>query len=366
MKHQERGYILVITLLLMAVASLALIQVSRASLLKALVAKSAQQALQRRWGAMSCQSALLSQAESILKQAEEKIDEPVVTTRIAMTLGGQTFELVISDEQAKANIESLYERRGRQTTESNIRSLIRQSRDPAAVRLKPINPNASVIQSRASLPVLGSFGQIFTNATAQQIVGTREQSETAATYFTCWGSGKLNFRRASQEALKQVCEGVITDNQIDRLMTARQDTSLEGMDDILNQLALTKTKKDQLTKLFTDKSSCHSLWVVMRDANRTWHRLIVSESATSNQETGTDDEPDVNDIPDVNDTQGTNEMRGINDDPEIGGVPGLNGVRGINDLQGIDDESTSRSDFATGEAPSPDDPSANRILTFTW
>ncbi len=284
---RQRGYILLMTLLLLAVAGIALAGASRTSLDKALRAKEAQRTLQRRWGILSCHAAFLARAEDLLNQAQEQSGEPVSRVRVRLTLGQQEFEVVVADEQAKMNANWLYEQRGRERTETSVRKLAGLSGDGIRVRLTPTpQPEPQEGQSpEQQLPALGSFAQIFPSATPTQLIGTPHRPEAAASaYVTLWGSGKLNFRRATRPVLKQVCQGLLIDNQIEDLISTRRDTPDLSLNEALNQLALTKEKKDQLEPLLTDQSGCHSLWITVHDGYRSWHRLDVLASTTGSDD----------------------------------------------------------------------------------
>jgi len=282
---RNRGYILMMTLLLMTIAVLALAHTSRASLRRAMEAQAAQRQLQRHWGTLSCQRAVLQNADAILKKIEEETQEPAGVTRLTLILGDQAFDLVLADEQAKANVNKLIKLRSLETTEGNIRDLVRQSNKPVKVRLKMLpSMSKSEDQITLQLPPLGSFAQIFPDVQPELLVSTTQQPSPVSTHFTLWGDGKLNFHRATRQAFKLLCEGVMTDNQIDQLLSSREESPRLATEEALSQLALTKTKLDQLTELLTDKSSCHSLWVVVRDDERSWYSLAISESQSDSDE----------------------------------------------------------------------------------
>ena len=106
MPHR-RGYILLTTLALLVLSSTLLVTLARATIQRSAEARQAQQDLQRRWGEISCQRALLPHAESILVNQEKLHQRAFPSYRATIQLGPQLFDLRISDEQSKANVNAL-------------------------------------------------------------------------------------------------------------------------------------------------------------------------------------------------------------------------------------------------------------------
>jgi hypothetical protein len=65
-RKDRNGYVLLMTIVLIAIAALILAGISRQSLLLALKALNAEEDLQRRWGAASCRQAVLMHVKDIL------------------------------------------------------------------------------------------------------------------------------------------------------------------------------------------------------------------------------------------------------------------------------------------------------------
>ncbi len=281
--QHPRGFVLLMALLLIAVAGVTMAGIARASLARAVQAKTAANALQLRWGQLSCQAALLPHAQKLLEQAQEDSREPVTSVPVAVSLGGMAFEALLSDEQAKANVNTVYQNTDRQTTEKRIKDTLRTSDGPpVAVRLTPLKPRQSEqVDKRASaLPAFGSLEQVF-DAAPGRLFNSASNPSPAIGLFTCWGSGKLNFRLASREALRAVCRGLLDDRGVEQLITNRQDKPELELEQALAQLALIKEKQDKLAGLLTDSSACFSLWVAANDGRRVWHRLAVAITTPS-------------------------------------------------------------------------------------
>ena len=106
--------------------------------------------MQRRWGATSCQRVFLERAEDILKQfsddpnqdtnRDEKNPPDHATAKIV--LGGMTFDLLLADENAKLNLNSVYRLR----SADEVRRIVRESADSGGrleVRLLPLRTKST-------------------------------------------------------------------------------------------------------------------------------------------------------------------------------------------------------------------------------
>src|SRR5690349_19007717 len=120
MAPTRRGYVLVLVLVLLTLAAAAMAGIARASMLKAVRAASAAADLQRRWTVLRCRAVLLPKAEEVLSRDSGRDSE----RRLEIVLGGQPVTLVFGDEQAKANVNSIYRASGSSAAERTIRQII--------------------------------------------------------------------------------------------------------------------------------------------------------------------------------------------------------------------------------------------------
>ena len=102
--------VLAVSVLVVTVLSM----LAQISLRRGLQAADAQRDLQRRWGRVTLQAALLKEAAGDLPGARGLAAEstpgvpPSPTIRAAITLGGVTFDLLLGDEDAKLNLNTIY------------------------------------------------------------------------------------------------------------------------------------------------------------------------------------------------------------------------------------------------------------------
>ena len=273
--HQPRGYVLILTLGLLALAATLLVGVARASLRHAVAAREAVDALQRRIGVRSCQSVVLPHAGDILIRQEQWRKAPVAVVRRSVNLGEQRFDLVVADEQAKANVNALIER----------------SPDGAASRLRELLEPTGVARAvRLRQAPLGSFGDVFDGVPVETLAGGRGGRPAALDLVTCWGNGSINAGRAPESVLRIASNPALGQNEVAQLLQLRQNR-FKGVS--AGDLSVPVGPVERITKLFSQSnapgsrtsggltvgSSCFSLWVIVRDGRRAWEYFAVRDES---------------------------------------------------------------------------------------
>jgi Tfp pilus assembly protein PilX len=314
-RHDRRGYVLVVTLGLLVLSTTLLVAVGRVAVHHALAAREAADELQRHWGAVSCRNAVLPFAEQILSQAEAEQHRPVPIYRANLQLGGQTFAVILSDEQAKANVNDLMQ--AASGSKSAVESKLRESFIGAglsnSIRLRPAllltkaGTKASQTQPSTTQPGtdggvprwITGFGQIFDNVPPERLLGGSGQAPVDR--ITCWGGGGTNVMRASVDAMKLAAGSYMSGIDIGRLIDIRNGKlkprtgsgskiglpalagaapNGAGTDPMGRLLAEAKiTVKNRAKMPLLAGSACHSVWIIVRDPRRPWYYLVVSDES---------------------------------------------------------------------------------------
>ncbi len=321
-RHLE-GYVLLMTLVLLALAGAAMATVSRHSAARAVQALEAQRQLQLRWGVRSCRKFVLPQAEGLLERAESTQRQPVVHAHTTLELGGQRFDLIVTDEQAKLNVNILLARDERTSlgdAPRHLRDLLLRlgsGGGNATVRLRPVLVNTP---DRPGMNDTGaklvSYGQVFEIPSPESLLNLSRPEDGVSHAVTCWGDGRINLRRCSLDAAAILCEGVLDRAQIHRLVEKvheliaeeqqeqageengerRGDSAARGavrsrpansvtpsdrlLDRALQSLELDRATLRKAHSLLTTESSTHGLWIVATDERVKRHYLFVETSST--------------------------------------------------------------------------------------
>jgi hypothetical protein len=267
-RRAHRGFVLLVTLVLLMISALAMVAICRASILRVQAAAEAEAELQRHWGVLSCQLALLPKTEIFLHNQEIKTGQPVSSLRQSIDLGGQRFDFIFSDESAKANVGTILTRQGKEQAALTIRQMSLTSPSLAGnVHLRweadPTHP-----------PQPRSFGDVFENSNPTELCDD-SQGVAPAEILTCWGDGHVNARRASEDILKEVCQGVLNQSQIHQLAELERSQPGITLANCFKLMQLSDQTQSAAMMVLTDHPDCYSLWVDCRTARRSDWSLLV-------------------------------------------------------------------------------------------
>ena len=292
-KH-PRGYILLLTLLMLAIAAAALAGICRAGLQSVVRASGAQEDLQRRWGVISCRAALFGKSPAVLAAPGRR--GPLAEATVSFRLGGQPTTLVFGDEQAKANVNLMYALGQRAGADRAVRALAQSSGAAVRVELRPMvvdadedvdtneavrtkdrgEPEDEAIEVSFE-PAFESWGQVFADASPHELMRSRGTLPSVASNLTCWGDGTINVLRASREAMLNACDRVLGPAAVTKLLAARDKDPEFDLWETLDMLNLPEARRDAADLLLSDDSTCYSMWIVTRSGSREWYDLTVGD-----------------------------------------------------------------------------------------
>jgi hypothetical protein len=286
------AFVLVMVLALLTVCALCLGGLARRSLDAGEQVATAQTDLQRRWGVVSCERTYLSLAKDLLEAEAAKLPANGQTWPLPASvaaefdLGELHFSILLADEDAKANLNAMA--RGNPDGPRAVASLVEQlvaGVDGLAVHVEPpptqSAPSQATVGSHQSAATLRSWGQIFEPTEVACPGEFAARLRHATRNITCWGSGRLNIQRASDEAIRFVCENEIGPDILGKLLARRHESGATGLEPLLDQLALRKTDRLTLERLLTDRSSRYSLWILVRSPRRSWATLAIGDGSSS-------------------------------------------------------------------------------------
>lgn len=276
---RDRGFALVLTLMLLVMAGAALAGVSRTSLSRATAAQQAEEDLQRRWATLSVSQTLLAQAPRLVTEANEASDQPLAVITQTLTLGGQDLLLHIADEQAKFNMAARTASASSEQALAALRRLLQTMANDAQPRLAL--PESSDQQS------IGSFEQLLVAPTPGQLFGDQNQPGLTQV-LTLWGDGRVNFSRAAYEVLDEAGGDVLGAGKVHELAGLRRQMPGLSLARAMALLELGDDQQAQIAARLTDRSTCYSVHVQMRSRHRRFDRLSIIDSSEHEGRTTTD------------------------------------------------------------------------------
>ncbi len=289
--RSPRGaFVLVMVLALLTVCALCLAGLARRSLGASEQVAAAQSDLQRRWGMLSCERTYLPLAKDLLEGEAAKLPAqgrvwPLPSSVSAeFDLGELHFSVLLADEDAKANLNTIA--RSSPDGPRTVASLVEEAAagiDGLAVNLQtlPIENTAPGKSSNQVRGILRSWGQVFEPSKMVRPGDYAARVRDASRNITCWGSGRLNLQRASDEAIRLVCSNQITPDLVNKLIAHRHEPGITGLAALLDSLALRKTDRAILERLLTDRSSRYSLWILIQNPRRSWATLAIGDGSSS-------------------------------------------------------------------------------------
>lgn len=242
-RQGRKAYVLLLVLVTLVLASLSLVQVASLSLRKNTQAMESLEALQMKWGRISCEQAVLPTADRVFENLDGNS-----SVRQKVILGGQIFELLLADEDAKANLNRIAAAKDTVVVEKVVRAVV-----PAATMSSiRIVPNSS--------GRLGGWGHVFDFRQLRRNTGNARIIAEATQDISIWGTGKLNIHRASDNAIRAVCSAVVPRGQADRIIETIHESAGTEVEIVLQRAIQNKNDRAKLRELLGNGSSTFSLW----------------------------------------------------------------------------------------------------------
>ncbi len=279
-KRQSRsGYVLMTVIAVSILVITCLSMLARQSLRMGLNAADKERMLQKRWGSLSLQRTLLANAGRIFEQQDKKNERqdntttPVIQSKL--TLGEVTFDLLLADEDAKLPLNTLYHHVGLKKTEDSI-SRVAGSNVTLATRLIPAVEPMQISREEKQIAVTDdegeedvrdafrSWGEVFDLATLSKTARNQSSLQAATTNLTCWGSGQLNFRRASDEAILALANIVVQDGKARRVLQRYRSNPTASLPTLLLSEVSDQQKQGKIQTIFSETRTNFSIWIDAR------------------------------------------------------------------------------------------------------
>ncbi len=249
----RRGFVLLMSVLLIALAGMILTALARHGLLVAGETCSAQVDLQRRWGTLFLSRVLLSDPERLVARYVESDAERrrALPLNESVELGKTLFRVTLDDESRKLNINRLRAVVG----PGRATETLRRFGGGAAVHLKPLA--GGVLGMRP----FDSWGHLLEIEPTDDARRQWRQIRNLADSITCWGSAKVNIHRCRSDVLRLIgtlAAGPIT---ADRIVALRRDHPDLSASELFSKLGVNQRKVALLDGWLADESDCYSLWI---------------------------------------------------------------------------------------------------------
>lgn len=273
----RRGFILVMTLMLLAIAAVALASAGRSSMGLAVDAVQARQGLQRRWGNISSRHAVLELASNILDSTGADSNQPRRSIRTQIQLNTYTYTLTLCDEQAKANINTMLHDRGREATRTYIRKQCGSHPWADEITLPTTHTQPTPQETSGTDVAHREIISINHFLPAFDPGSIDSEGEHPLGALTCWGDGRINLTRAPDGLVQAVLKPLMSTAEITRLRKSLTASESKSLIDALKNTSVSEDNTPKILKRLTLDSSCYSVWINVDNGKRSWHELAVVE-----------------------------------------------------------------------------------------
>ncbi len=269
-RRSRRGLTLLITLVVIALAATMLTRLSAYSIQATFSARQEERRLQQKWSYLSARLAIKDQVEQLFEDSDAQSELAGIgwpyphQIQISYELAGTNYELILMDEQAKLNLNQVYEHRP-----ELLPSFIAMQRQVSGLTI-PLIPNAAYprLLEKDQLP-FHSLGQILNLSSSSYRPKTAKSLVAFSGSLSTSQLTQLNLRRAPEDILRQTLQLVLTATETEELIDKRASYS-GTLTDWMRGLDLPQRRRAPLRRLLTERSTSYSLWIVGED------RLSVS------------------------------------------------------------------------------------------
>ncbi len=329
------GFALLLTVLVLSLVATGLAQLSRRSFAAAVSADERAAALQETWLRRGAEN-VLAHAEAVLLLSEARAVDPGGSSSAHVPTGPQdpasgggssggwmrlgwdgprgAVTLRVADEQAKANLNTLWTREDSERFRARLQDLLAWHGPPTArsvwIEPRPLTEftrrAAGEADITADWPAFGSFHQltppptpapgsdfqspmhIRRTAVDAPIVAGSGETGARTVFFepgptglalhelvTLWGNGRLRLDRAAEPAMRLMLEPLLTPGQVSDLVLARLEDPAATTAALIDALELTEQQAELLPDRVTDVSSVYSVTLTVDNGRHTKRVLVV-------------------------------------------------------------------------------------------
>ncbi len=283
---KQRGYALLVTLVLLSLLGVILGGMARRSADTALQARDAEQTMRLRWAELSCCYTLLSTApkrqdnqlqawqgsESSGTASITPNNEGLGQTSLRLYLAGLELWARIDDEQAKINLnERLHTSPDAVIMPAAVvDQVLSPARSSGARLTRPV-----FVETLGLKPVM-SWQQVLPNNSPEQLLGINQpadlndsgHTQAVAGRVTLWGEGEVNFWTASDQVVRRRLQGMVSLKTVEALLRLRQQEPRLSLGIIYENTTEDREERAVLEQALTEKSDCYSMWLAIRPAGR--------------------------------------------------------------------------------------------------
>lgn len=254
-RNKKRGFVLLMTLFILAIVGLLLITLANHSMVTATDALITRKETEQKWAQASCQRFVLDHVDDLLTQRNSEGEKkPIKNSRFTIELNHARFDVFVEDESAKLGINRLFEFTSREKTAQVIRSML-PGDSGLIVDLRPNDDEiVDAIHNRFE-----GWGQVF-SMPANELGFLHSDLAAAAEKLTCW-SEKVNINTADKKILIESIKPVAGAAIANQIASARKKDSKASLRQLIQSTGATEEKAREISRILSDRSWCQSITI---------------------------------------------------------------------------------------------------------
>ncbi len=246
------GFVLLLALLILTLTVVLLSRLATQSLRLATQLRAAEQRLQQDWAVWSATTILLGRAESLLAEADSREGKAATSRVLDLSLGEAQLRVVVTDESALLNVNSL------RTTLGNARAATLAKKHSG--QLEAAELSSQFFAEPAGEKPFDSLAEVFRDAAEPQRVASFLQSPDRQ--LTCWGTGRLNYKRATHELLLELASAHGHRGLMTRFLREFDAEPSASLDSLAIKAKFTDAERRLLPIFVQPSSNCWSISVI--------------------------------------------------------------------------------------------------------
>jgi type II secretory pathway pseudopilin PulG len=262
---RRQGFVLLMTLFVLAIVGLLLISLANHSMVAATDAVSLRKETEQKWAQASCQRFVLNNLDNLLSQeGEDGKRIPLAQAQLGFVLNDTAFDILVEDESSKLGVNFLFENAGRMKASQIIREYT-STDSKLIVDLSPQESEDTTVVN----DVFEGWGQVFSIPSTK----ARESSSlifNATRELTCW-SKRINIKTAEDHVLRDAVELVAGGGIASQLIDARSSNPSSSLSEMIQATGASERQIQELGGILSDRSWCQSITIQSRGSsyNRT-------------------------------------------------------------------------------------------------
>lgn len=280
MTKRNSGFVLLAVLACIALAVVVAVDLTNQVHLERLRLMELRQTVRYRWGCRSLERCLIRLTRDYDERSPHSNgsdSSPVMTAAPtiaagALDIGEFQYEWVLSNEQAKVNVNMLAANLSRARFTATVRRLIEGSE-------LVVRPPSRAIERISNNSIrYPTYAHIF-DAARNDRSNSVSRFFSASNHCTCWGpGGRLDWRNATDASLLTVARLALDEPGARRLVAARRELQpADSVDRLFAAAALPPPSERELANLLTDSSRAFSVRTSTHLGQRPVDRLLVIE-----------------------------------------------------------------------------------------